>query len=291
MRHDPSRQDTAGRLGAVVIGQSGLRGQRLCIIGSGAISERVANLLAARPAAGISLVGIATQPGAGRRDWWPEKCQQITDPRGLASLAPDIVLEAAGRDAVGQWGEAALNAAGTLILCSVSALTNDALRERLATIAATAGSQLVIGHGALGGIQAISAGALRPMRRVTHIIRKPPPAWRGTPAERQFDPSALREAVTFFRGTAREAASAYPANANAVVTTALAGIGLDQTDVELVADPEADKNIHQLSAIGDFGSLSLTIANEPMSSNPKTSDMTALSITHLLLGRTATLVV
>lgn len=236
-------------------------------------------------------MGIATLPGAQRCGWWPEKCRHISDPGDLASLAPDIVLEAAGRDAVREWGEAALNAASTFILCSVSALTDDTLRERLSAIATTAGSQLVIGHGALGGIQAISAAALRPMKRVTHIIRKPPPAWRGTPAESLFDPSALREAVTFFRGTARDAASAYPANANAVVTTALAGIGLDQTDVELVADPEVDKNIHQLSATGDFGSLSLTIANEPMISNPKTSDMTALSIIHLLLGRTTALVV
>jgi aspartate dehydrogenase len=274
-----------------VIEQSDLQKQRLCIIGSGAISKRVANILAAHSDAKISIVGIATQPGARRCDWWPERCQQITDPSGLASLGPDIVLEVASRDAVHQWGEAALKAAGTLVLCSVSALTDDTLRERLVAVGTTAGSQLVIGHGALGGIQAISAAALRPMKRVTHTIRKPPPAWRGTPAERLFDPATLREPVTFFRGRAREAASAYPANANAVVTTAFAGIGLDQTDVELVADPDADKNIHQISATGDFGSLSLTIANEPMIANPKTSDMTALSITHLLLGRTAALVV
>lgn len=264
---------------------------RLCLIGSGAIGERVAALLAARRAAGIELVGIATPPGASRRDWWPAGCLHITDPAGLVALAPDLVVEAASRQAVQEWGDAALHAARELILCSASALTDDALRDRLTATAAATGSQLVIAHGALGGIQAIAAASLRPLYKVTHVIRKPPPAWRGTAAERVFDPQTLDKVLVFFRGSAREAASAYPANANAVVTTALAGAGLDKTRVELVADPETDKNIHQLHATGDFGSLSMTIANEPMPSNPKTSDMTALSIANMLFARTAPLVV
>jgi Predicted dinucleotide-utilizing enzyme len=291
MRHGPPRQDAAGRLGETVNALHRPEGQRLCIIGSGAISERVTSLLAARSDAGLTLVGIATQPGVRRCGWWPEECRQITNPDDLASLSPDIIVEAAGRDAVREWGEAALKAARMLVVCSVSALTHDALRDRLTAIAAAAGSQLVIGHGALGGIQAISAAALRPLKQVTHVIRKPPLAWRGTVAEGLIDLSGLREAVTFFRGTAREAASTYPANANAVATTALASIGLDRTEVALVADPNVDKNVHELFATGDFGSLSLRLANEPMPSNPKTSDMTALTITHLLLGRTAALVV
>lgn len=264
---------------------------RLCLIGSGAIGKRVAALLAARPEAGIKLVGIVTPPGASSRDWWPAGCRHITDVAGLADLAPDLVVEAASSQAVRDWGDAALHAAQELILCSVSALTDDALRETLTATAAATGSQLVIAHGALGGIQAISAASLRPLNKVTHVIRKPPLAWRGTAAERVFDPQTLDEVLVFFRGSAREAASTFPANANAVVTTALAGTGLDQTRVELVADPETDKNIHQLHATGDFGSLSMTISNEPMPSNAKTSDMTALSITQMLFARTAPLVV
>ena len=251
----------------------------------------MATLLAARPEAGIVLAGIATRPGSRRRDWWPRACRQVTNPSELAALAPDLVVEAAGRDAVGMWGEAALRSAPRFVLCSASALADDLLRERLVAVAAANGSQLEISHGALVGIQAISAASLRRMNAVTHVIRKPPPAWRGTAAESLFDPATLREALVFFRGTAREAASAYPANANAVVTTALAGMGLDRTRVELVADPLIDKNVHQLCAAGDFGSLDMTIANEPMPSNPRTSDMTALAIAHMLLTRTQFLVV
>lgn len=264
---------------------------RLCLIGSGAIGGRVAELLAAHPGARIDLVGVVTRPGAPRRDWWSAGCQQITDPAGLTALAPDVVVEAASRQAVEDWGHAALHAAREFILCSASALTDDVLRDRLTQVAGATGSRMVIAHGALGGIQAISAASLRALNQVTHVIRKPPAAWRGTPAERLFDPEGLDKALVFFRGSAREAASAYPANANAVVTTALAGVGLDGTRVELVADPHTDRNVHQLHAAGDFGILNMTISNEPMPSNPKTSDMTALSITRMLLDRAAPLVV
>jgi aspartate dehydrogenase len=259
---------------------------RLCLIGSGAISARVAALLSAYPPARIELAGVVTRPGAPRHGWWPSDCRQITDAAGLAELAPDVVVEAASRQAVEEWGHAALHACREFVLCSASALADDVLRTRLSQTAAAAGSRMTIAHGALGGIHAISAASLRPLASVTHVIRKPPAAWRGTAAERLFD-----KVLVFFRGPAREAASAYPANANAVVTTALAGIGLDATLVELVADPLTDKNIHQLHATGDFGSLSMTISNEPMPSNPKTSDMTALSIARMLLDRAAPLVV
>src|SRR5690606_9407222 len=91
MRHGPPRQDAAGRLGETVNALHRPEGQRLCIIGSGAISERVTSLLAARSDAGLTLVGIATQPGVRRCGWWPEECRQITNPDDLASLSPDII--------------------------------------------------------------------------------------------------------------------------------------------------------------------------------------------------------
>jgi aspartate dehydrogenase len=68
-------------------------------------------------------------------------------------------------------------------------------------------------------------------------------------------------------------------------------MGLDRTRVDLMAEPEVDKKIHQLRATGDFGSLSMTISNEPIPSNPKTSDVTAPTIPQMLFAKTAPLVV
>lgn len=185
----------------------------------------------------------------------------------------------------------ALQCARKFIVCSASALTDDNLLNKLIDIARTSGTQLVLPHGALGGLHALSAASLLPLDWVTHTIRKPPLAWKGTLAEQLVDLANMRAESTLFEGTAREAARSYPANANVVVLSALSGIGLDRTKVRLVADPHASRNVHEVVAAGAFGELSFRIENQPMPSNPKTSDITALTLVRLLEAEVNPLVV
>jgi aspartate dehydrogenase len=117
---------------------------------------------------------------------------------------------------------------------------------------------------------------------VTHQIVKPPVAWKGTPADQLLDLATLTERTVFFTGTAREAAGLYPQNANATVVTALAGIGLDRTRVELVADPAFRSNGHRIMARGEFGRMDITLENNPLPTNPKSSELTALSLVRLI---------
>jgi predicted dinucleotide-utilizing enzyme len=70
----------------------------------------------------------------------------------------------------------------------------------------------------------------------------------------------------------------------------LAGIGLERTHVELVADPAAGGNGHQLSASGAFGKLDIAIENRPLAANPKSSEMTALGLVRLIENRVRPLV-
>lgn len=303
MRNRPPRQGAACRVGyplirrgdvdrAEIAGKEQARHAplRVCLIGSGAISRRVAEFLAEPPAGRIELAGIGTRRGSERGDWWPPSVRQVGSPAELAELHPDVVVEAAGRDAVAEWGSAALSVARKFIVCSASALADDELRASLRRTAGEEGSQLVVAHGALGGIQALSAASLLPLETVTHEIRKPPIAWRGTNAETLLDLSGLTSAVAFYEGSASSAAASYPANANAVIVTSLAGVGVERTRVRLVADPATGRNIHRVHAAGAFGEFSLTIANEPAASNPKTSDMTALSLVRLLQAEVEALV-
>ncbi|WP_233491579.1 aspartate dehydrogenase domain-containing protein [Wohlfahrtiimonas sp. G9077] len=93
-----------------------------------------------------------------------------------------------------------------------------------------------------------------------------------------MDLAQLTEAVTFYRGTAREAATLFPANTNVAATLALAGIGMDQTTVELTADPSIGRNQHCVTARGAFGQLTVMIEGEPLDDNPKTSQLAAMSV-------------
>jgi aspartate dehydrogenase len=251
---------------------------RLVLVGWGAIAPRVAGLLADRDAA-VDLVGVAarSQP----RDL-PPGAAWLQAPDALSGVAPDLVVEAAGRAAVEPWGQAALRCVPAFIVSSTSAFCDEPMLDRLLATARRHGSRLVIPPGALAGVDALAAAAALPLDEVVHRIIKPPAAWRGTPAEAVVDLDRLSEATVFFSGTARQAAEAYPANANVAAITALAGIGLDRTRVELVADPTATGNGHRLQARGAFGSLDVTIVNRPLATNPKSSEMAALSLVRLI---------
>ncbi|NBN62566.1 aspartate dehydrogenase [Pannonibacter tanglangensis] len=264
----------------------------VALVGWGAIARRVGALLAARRAP-VRLVAVATREAAAELDGLPEGCRHISTPEDLtrgAGLLPRLVVEAAGRESVAPWGEAALRAGMDFAVSSTSAFASGPLLDSFLDLARQHGGQILIPPGALGGIDALSAASRLGLARVRHEIIKPPAAWRGTPAETACDLDALASAFVFFAGTARQAAAAYPQNANVAVISALAGLGLDRTEVALVADPAATGNSHRILAEGDFGEMELKLTNRPLATNPKSSEMTALSLVRLIENRAGHLV-
>src|SRR5690606_12841363 len=103
------------------------------------------------------------------------------------------------------------------------------------------------------------------------------------------DLEKLLAMTVIFDGSAREAALAFPRNANLAATVALAGVGLDRTRVRLVADPSATGNAHRIGALGAGGRMSIEIQGPALAGNPKSSRLAALSIVNALRNRWATL--
>ena len=64
---------------------------------------------------------------------------------------------------------------------------------------------------------------------------------------------------------------------NVAAALSLAGIGPEQTTIEIWADPAVDRNCHTIEVEADSARFSLTIENVP-SENPKTGKITALSV-------------
>ena len=258
---------------------------RLVLIGWGAVGSEVARLLLARRAP-VQIVAVGVRD-RGRVLPFP----LITDPLELAAHSPDLVVEAAGRDAVMPWGQAALAAGADFAPASTSAFAEAGALDRLSAFARSHKRQLLIAPGALGGIDALSAAARLPLADVTHEITKPPSAWVGTAAETLCDLHGLTAPHCFFAGSAREAAQRFPQNANAAMITAISGLGPDATNLRMIADPSATANRHRIIALGAFGRMEITLDNLPLVGNPKSSALTALSLVRLIENRTNALVI
>jgi aspartate dehydrogenase len=254
---------------------------RAAFIGWGAINSRVWALLKER-GADVEIAGIATLDTPEARALIPEGVPFLCRVEDLSRCKPDLVVEAAGRAAIEMWAETALKTCGRFISTSTSAYCDDSFTARMTTLAERIGGQIIIPPGAVGAIDAIRAAAVLPLEDVIHIIAKPPAAWKGTRAETLLALDSLKSATSFFKGMAREAATAYPQNANATATTALAGIGLDRTRVELIADPALTRNLHKITAKGAFGEMTIALSNVPLATNPKSSELTALSLVRLI---------
>ncbi|GGF54138.1 putative L-aspartate dehydrogenase [Azorhizobium oxalatiphilum] len=207
----------------------------------------------------------------------------VTDDVAAFCAAVDVAVECAGHEGLRLHGPRVLAAGIDLVVASVGALA-DAPTEAALRAAAETGGRLVIPAGALAGLDALSAARAAGLEEVRYTSRKAPRAWRGTKAETMIDLDAVTQATVFFEGSAREAALAFPQNANVVAAAALAGAGFEATRVALMADPQTSANRHQLEARGAFGELSLQVLARTLEANPKTSLLAPLSLVRAVLN-------
>lgn len=196
-------------------------------------------------------------------------------------------LECAGHDAVRDFVPALLRRGIDTVIASVGTLAEPGVPDELERASADGGAQLALTPGALAGIDALAAARPYGIDTVRYVGRKPAHGWLDTAAEACCDLRNLSAPVTFFEGTARQAASAYPKNANVAAMIGMAGVGLDATRVQLIADPDARANTHTIAAEGAFGRLTATIEARALADNPKTSALAAMSIVRLVRNRVA----
>jgi aspartate dehydrogenase len=253
--------------------------KRIALLGFGAIGQAVVAALA-HDGAMDALVGVLarSEPAAARARWagLSEK-GIVADLESLLRLEPDLVIEAAGHGAVSAYGVNIVRRGHDLLLSSIGALADRAV-ARMLVAAADGPADIWAASGAVAGLDGLLAARTAGLSTVSYMSVKAPSAWAGTAAEERVDLPGLKARTIFFEGTAREAALAFPRNANVGATIALAGLGLDRTKICLAADPNVPGPLGIIDASGAFGHLRCEILALASPENPKTSLITGHSL-------------
>ncbi len=252
---------------------------KLALIGHGAIAHQILAHVRKSPGLEVPIIldiADSSEPGG------PPVTTKLAD---LLAAKPDFVIECAGHAAVDAHAEPVLAAGIDLLIVSIGALSDKALREKVFAAAERSKGKLLLPAGAVAAIDGLVAARYGGLTHVTLRSRKPPLSWGGAPGVQGIDLAAIKTATPIFTGTAGEAARLFPKNANVAATIALAGLGFERTEVELIADPASPGNVHELEASGTFGRFRIALENVPSPDNPKTSALTAMSIIRIIENR------
>jgi aspartate dehydrogenase len=247
------------------------------IVGYGAVGSAVgAALLQGRvPGAHLAGVLVSTRTTGSLT---------VTDLPALVSRC-EIVVEAAGVDALRSVAPVILGAGRTLLAVSVGGF----LAEDLWPLLGHNGpGRLVLSTGAIGGLDLVRAARLAdPSTRVSLVSRKRPLAlvqpWMSQ-AQRTglLDMGEQHHPQSIFLGSAVEAARLFPANLNVAAALAIAVGDVSAVVVELIADPSAARTVHDVEVNSTLGEYRFTIANRPSPDNPATSAVVPWSVLRCL---------
>lgn len=249
---------------------------KLAIIGYGAIAQQLVQQL--QQTKQSYQCAVLLRGNSPRRAQVPDSVQLLTSIDDLLAWQPELVVEAAGQQAVAAYLPSCLQAGHTVLITSIGALADSALHQQLLDDARQGGGRIRLLSGAIGALDYLRAASRLPGTQVHYESRKPLSAWQAELAQLGYDSSTLEKPLTLFSGSADQAAQRYPQNLNVAAALALAGVGMQHTQVQVIADPSAQQNQHILHISGPAGELHAHISNTPSPDNPKTSLLVAYSL-------------
>ncbi len=262
---------------------------RIGIAGFGTVGRAVA-----RAVDGDGSIGVLSGIASGSAEKADTAARQLNLSAPVVPIetlveSSDVIVECAPAHAFYDIARPALERGRLLVACTTAGLANHLDLVDLAK--ATAG-RILVPSCSLPGIDGVVAAAQGNIRSALIVTRKPPSSLEGSPYLRQLgiDLTQMQEAVCVFTGSARQAASAFPANVNVAATLGLSGLGLDATAIEIWADPHIDRNTHRFEIDADATRFLVEVANVPDEHNPRTGLLTANGVIALLRKLSASLV-
>jgi aspartate dehydrogenase len=212
---------------------------------------------------------------------------RVSDLAAFLAHKPEVVVECASREALAEVGPLVLAAGSDLIPLSLTALADREVERRLMAAAEAGPGRIEIAPGAIGTLDLLATAHEEGITRVVYRQRKSPAMWKLVAAARGIDFDSIRTRTVFRRGSVRELATDFTNNLNTSVGVALAGLGLDRTEAELVADPALTETAHELEVYAAPGNAVLKLGGRDVPPDGDPVDYTTFSLIRLLKRRVA----
>ena len=196
----------------------------------------------------------------------------------------DVVIEAAVQDVVINVFDEVVKKEKYFIPMSVGAfITNNELYSKFNDLSQNKKKRILLPSGAIGGFDAIKAINSIGIESSKLVTNKPLKVFANhTYVREQEIKLSNSESTLVFQGNAKGAASVFPRSINVGARLALATLGPEKTMVEVYANPNIEKNIHEIEIVSEVGNYKFSFQNNPAPTNPKTSWLAALSAIELL---------
>ena len=191
----------------------------------------------------------------------------------------DIVVEAASQNALTSYLNSIISLKKDALVMSVGAFANPEFFSQIIKNVEKNDTNLYLPSGAIAGIDAIKS-VRSSISYVTITTTKNPNSLKDSPFFKKTNLTidSIKKRTLIFEGSAIEAVQNFPANVNVAALLGLAGIGIEKTKVNVIADPSLRINKHEIKVIGKFGELIIRVKNVPSPTNPKTSYLAILSV-------------
>lgn len=265
--------------------------KKISIIGCGAIGSELAQHVDSNMAKNVTLLSIL--------DIRPENAEALKSK--LSNNSPllfnnfddfvksesfkevELVIEAASQNAITSYLNQLISFKKDVLVMSVGAFANSAFFSEVSRNVESNDINIYVPSGAIAGIDALKS-VKNSVSYVTLTTTKNPNSLKDSPffKNNNFTVDSIKKRTLLFEGSAIEAVQNFPANVNVAALLGLAGIGVEKTKVNVIADPSIRINKHEIKVIGKFGELIVRVKNIPSSTNPKTSYLAILSVIECL---------
>lgn len=176
---------------------------------------------------------------------------------GLADIPADrcrLVVELTRSESMADTVRAVLPRCDVLAY-SAAGFAEEGLVEELDALGRKHGRNLYISHGALIGLDGVSAA--RDIIENVRITTTRPPAGYGLA-------QPVTEKTLLFEGSAREACRRFPHNVNIHAALAMHGLGFDRTRSRVTADPDSRVMRHEVEIEGRGIEWRIQVSGRPM---------------------------